>query len=904
MGVVYLATDTRLDRQVAIKALPADLAADPDRLARFQREAKVLASLSHPNVGGIHGLELADGQQYLVLEYIEGQTLDERLSNGPIPVDESLLLAKQIAEALDAAHEKGITHRDLKPSNVMVTSDGMVKVLDFGLARTADGSPSSTSAAAMGDSPTISSPARHSPTIPGAIMGTAGYMSPEQARGKPVDKRSDIFSFGCVLFEMLTGAGPFPGETVAHSLGAILHREPNWSLLPASTPRRVRDLLTSCLAKDRKQRLRDIADARLEIERAIAEPQEPSSGASVPGSSRRNRLPLAFAAAIAIIGGTFPLWSGRVGLRDRPSAAAPKQVVRFTIEPPTGYTLPMFVGSGTGIAISPGGDRIVFIAQAGNKSYLCVRDVADGQSRVLPNTEGCTNPFFSPDGKWLGFVSKERLCKMPADGGPALTICEVSNFASFAWLDDGTIVWGASQSGIWRVSAEGGTPTQIAKTGPDTKPPEGGKPVLGFDVPVNVPGADFILCGSWDGPTTESFNLMAVSLKDGAARTVLRSATEPRLIARDRLVFTRGTTVMTVGFDAARGIVTGEPTVAIDGVRTDQWQDSAYLATSLGGALAYVPGGRFGAGKRFIRVDQAGKATPLLDATDSYYGAPSISPDGRKAAFVTLRSKLELWVLDLERRSMALVSSSGEHYGQIWSVDGSSILAHHVAPDGTPTLVRWPPAGGGEPVSLPGTSMKDDFVYPLKELADGSGLLVQIQAGGIASKPDIAIYDYAKAAFSPVRNRPTGEGDACLSPDDALLAYVSDELGRWEVMLGPLKATGRDVQVSTNGGGWPRFSPDGKQLFFLDRDGAMMAANVEMRSGVPIVSPPAKLFDTKGVNVQAATRGGFGVLPDRSFIMIEKAAWEAQPPVIHVVLNCAEELRSRDARNVLPGPGR
>ncbi|XVJ59438.1 MAG: protein kinase [Tepidisphaera sp.] len=907
MGEVYLARDTRLDRQVAIKAMPAHLAQDADRLARFQREAKVLASLTHPGIGAIYGLEEVAGHHFLILEFIEGETLADRLGSTALPIHEALSFAKQIAEALEAAHEKGVVHRDLKPANVMVTSEGVVKVLDFGLARTEEPLSSRSAVQALADSPTIAVPpphARpHSPTIPGVIMGTAGYMSPEQARGKPVDKRSDIFSFGCVLFEMLTGARPFRGETVADALGATLHKELDFGLLPPQTPRRIRDLLANCLAKDRKHRLHDIADARLEIERAIAEPQEPSSGASVPGSQRRNRLPLALAAAIAIIGGTFPLWSGRVGLRDRSSAAAPKQVVRFTIEPPTGYTLPMFVGSGTGIAISPGGDRIVFIAEAGNKSYLCVRDVADGQSRVLPNTEGCSNPFFSPDGKWLGFVSKERLCKMPADGGPALTICEVSNFASFAWLDDGTIVWGASQSGIWGVSAEGGTPTQIAKAGPDTKPPEGGKPVLGFDVPVNVPGADFILCGSWDGPTTESFNLMAISLKDGAVRTVLRAATEPRLIARDRLVFTRGTTVMTVGFDAARGIVTGEPTVAIDGVRTDQWQDSAYLATSLGGALAYVPGGRFGAGKRLVRVDQAGKSTPILDTTDSYNGVSSVSPDGRKAAFVTLRSKLELWVLDLERRSMALVSSSGEHYGQIWSVDGSSILAHHVAPDGTPTLVRWPP-GGGDPVSLPGTSMKDDFVHPLQELADGSGLLVQVQAGGVASKPDIAIYDYAKAAFTPVRNRPTGEGDACLSPDDALLAYASDELGRWEVMLGPLKATGRDVQVSTNGGGWPRFSPDGKQLFFLDRDGAMMAANVEMRSGVPIVSPPAKLFDTKGVNVQAATRGGFGVLPDRSFIMIEKAAWEAQPPVIHVVLNCAEELRARDARNVLPGPKR
>jgi len=893
MGVVYLARDTRLDRRVAIKALPAHLAQDPDRLARFQREAKVLASLNHPGIGAIYGLEEANGHQYLILEFIDGETLADRLARGPVPVDEALTLAKQIAEALEAAHEKGIIHRDLKPGNVMVTSESVVKVLDFGLARTAEESPPSTNAAPMADSPTATSPAHvHSPTIPGAIMGSAGYMSPEQARGKPVDKRADIFSFGCVLYEMLTGTQPFCGETVADAIGATLHKELDLSLLPSAVPPMIRWLLSQCLTKERIDRLRDIGDARLAISHAIRDPRGTTFEISGPdGRAQRRGLHPAIAltlAALAIVGGTYLLWSARVG---RGIPATPKPVVRFTIEPPVGYTLPTFVGSGAGIAISPSSDRIVFAANAHNKSYLCLREVASGAERVLANTEDCGNPMFSPDGKWLCFTSKGRLMKMPAEGGPALTICDVTNFASFAWLDDGTIVWGASQSGLWRVNADGGTPVQLARAGADSRPPDGGKPVLAFDVPVAVRGADYVLCTSWDGPTTESFNLLAVSLKNGSLRTVLRAVTEPRLIAPNRLLFTRGTTVMTVGFDPVHGTVVGEPKVALEGVRTDQWQDSAYIGASPSGAFAYVPGGRFGADLRLVRVDESGKVTPVLEASDNYSASPVLSPDARRAVFTTLRSKIELWVLDLERHSKSLLTSAGESYGPTWSIDGTSVLAQHVNADGAASIVRWP-VNGGEPNTLPGTAMSDNFLLPLQELPDASGLLVESRAGDIASNSDIMLYDYGKASFTPVRNRPANEGDARVSPDGKFIAYASDESGRPEVYLGWLGTGGPNVQISTQGGSLPRFSRDGKRVFFLDRDEAMMVATIETPGNTPGVKPPATLFNTRDLNLRAAFRGGYDVLPDDHFLMVEKAAWEREPPVIHVILNWAEELNA------------
>jgi len=897
MGVVYLATDTRLERQVAIKALPADLAADPDRLARFHREAKALASLNHPNVGGIHGLEQAQGQQYLVLEYIEGETLADRLAAGPIPLAESLTLAKQIAEALEAAHEKGIIHRDLKPGNVMVTSEGVVKVLDFGLARTAEGSPSSTDAA-MGASPTVTSLARHSPTIPGVIMGTAGYMSPEQARGKPVDKRSDIFSFACVLYEMLTGIMPFRGETVADAIGATLHKECDLARLPDATPPTVRLLLTQCLAKDRSSRLRDIGDARLALMQAIGDPRGTALGigGGADAKPRHRRGVAAFAAAmaaVAIIGGTFPLWSGRVGLGGG-KASAPAPVVRFTIEPPTGYTLPPYIGSGSGIAISPAGDRIVFIAVADNRPYLCVRDVASAQSRVLPNTEGCANPFFSPDGTWIGFTSKSRLMKMPAAGGPALTIGEVNNFASFAWLDDDTIVWGAGPSGLWRVAASGGKPVQLAKAGPGATTVSGDLAIGGFNVPVAVPGADYILSDSWSGFSTEEYNLVAVSLRDGRVRTVLRTATEPRLIAPDRLIFTRGTTVMTVGFDPKRGVTVGEPTVALERVLTDMWMDSAYIGASASGAFAYVPGGRYGADRRLVRVDESGKPTPILDRGDTYLMNPVVSRDGRKAVLTTLRSKVEMWVLDLERGSMSLVNSKTETFSPKWSADGDFIVAGQTDAVGVTNLAKWP-VGGGDLTILPGTSGR--FDNALQDLPDGSGLLVESGVLDVTSKPDLFLYNYAKGSFTPVRNSPALEMEGRVSPDGKWIAYTSDESGRLEVYLGPLGASGPNVQVSTNGGRVSRFSHDGKRLFFRDAQDTLMAAAIDYSGAEPKVSVPTKLFEMKASGPYAVLNlSGYEVLPEGGFLMIERSAWEREPRVIQVILNWAEELRAMDAR--------
>ena len=894
MGLVYLAHDPKLDRHVAIKSLPAHLATDPERLSRFQREAKVLASLNHPGIAGIHGLEDVGGTRYLVLEYVDGETLATRLERGPIHVDEALTLARQIAEALEAAHEKGVVHRDLKPGNVMVSTEGKVKVLDFGLARTGDGAPSSSSLAASPHAPTVTTPPPvHSPTIAGAIMGTAGYMSPEQARGKAVDKRSDIFSFGCVLYEMLSGAQPFSGETVTDALGATLHKDVNLALLPQHVPPTVRLLLVRCLTKDRANRLHDIADARVELAQAISDPTGTALGFSGTGphgarSSRRGPAPLVVAlAAIALVGGTFPLWSARVGLPGGASAT-PRPVVRFTIEAPRGYKLPASPDGSAGMAISPAGDRIVFTAESEGKSCLFMREIASPQARLIPDTERCGAPFFSPDGKWLGYSGPSRLLKVPVEGGPALTVSE--NAAGPAtWLDDGTIIYTAGSGGLWRVPASGGEPVQLAKAGQDVKTVDGTHFVLGFSAALAVPGADYVLATVWDADTIESYDLVSVSLKDGSVHALMRKAAEARLIARDRLVFARGATAMVVAFDPARGTTVGEPVVALDQVRTNRWADTSALATSLSGTMIYVPGGRVGVGRRLIRVDESGKATPLLDGTDAFASAPIVSPDGKRAVVATLRHRIELWVLDFERRSMSMLANVGENWSPMWSRDGNWVYMMQAVP-GKPRVIVKRPAYGGEPEVVPG--LGDDEFYPSASLADGSGLIFSRKTQGLTNNEDVVLYRFADAKLTPLRDGPGEQGGGKPSPDGSWLLYYSNESGRPEVYAGPLAAKGPNIQVSPNGGSGGRIARDGKRIFFINREDILMEATAEKTETGLRVSPPRKLFDMSTIGTTGAW-SVYDILPQGGFVMVEPAAWEKESPVIHVVLNWADELRAK-----------
>lgn len=561
MGEVYLACDTRLDRQVAIKALPAHLAQDQDRLARFQREAKVLASLNHPGIGAIYGLEEAGGHQYLILEFIGGETLADRLSKGPISVDEVLPLAKQIAEALEAAHEKGVIHRDLKPGNVMVTPDGVVKVLDFGLARTADGSASTTSAPAAADSPTVTSPARfaHSPTIPGVIMGTAGYMSPEQARGKPVDKRSDIFSFGCVLFEMLTGAGPFPGESVTDSLGAILHREPQWNLIPPRTPGRIKELVRDCLAKDRRSRLHDIGDARLDLERAIAGNE---SDLIDPGARQTRRLMPTL--LIGLVGGLVMLALGAGLWRafgPQPSVIADPRCVAINMPPEIAVSNGLLTGDGRTLVINGRPRTAGTEGQAATRLYVRPLDRYEFEPRA--GTEGVFWATPARDGRSLLFVASSsqsaaslRLASVPIDGSaPATTLAELPMGApAFAQLANGDILLSDSPTSFSRLSKAG---TRSASV-----PMDAGRPnvavitLSGNELPD---GRHVLTSVVTYGSRGFLSSLGALEIESGRVKILVEDAGPGVYLPTGHIVFSRADAILAAPFDPVAVELRGPP---------------------------------------------------------------------------------------------------------------------------------------------------------------------------------------------------------------------------------------------------------------------------------------------------------------------------------------------------------
>jgi serine/threonine-protein kinase len=873
MGEVYRAHDTKLGRDVAIKILPQAFLADPERVARFQREARTLASLNHPNIGGIYGLEEAAGMAALVLELVEGPTLADRIAQGPISIEEALPIAKQIAEALETAHAQGIIHRDLKPANIKVRPDGTVKVLDFGLAKALD---PVGHAPNLSQSPTITTPAMM--TAVGVILGTAAYMSPEQARGKTVDKRADIWAFGAVLFEMLTGKRAFDGDDVSDTLAAVLRAEPDWNALPAEAAFPVRTLLRGCLEKDPRQRIADISAALFVL-------RHQATGAAIDGPAQAGRYVrgnvrrVAVFTTAALILGAAVAGTG-VWFVTRP---APPAVVRTTISAP-GSTALTLSGVDRDVAITPDGSRVVYRGD----NQLLVRALNQLQPLVVSGLGAPHGIFVSPDGLWVGFFDGFSLLKRVAiTGGPPETVSGTGQGApsGATWGPDGTIIFATNSpaTGLQRVPAAGGEPTVLTK--PNRERGEG------FHLwPEFLPSGKAVLFTII--PTTggiDNAQVAVLDLRTGTSRIVIRGGSHAHYVPTGHLVYGVSGTLRAVAFDLKRLEVRGTPVPVLEGVVTT-FGGATDVALAANGSLVYVPGGAGGGGRQtVVSVDRQGRPSPLPGLPLDAYRTVRVSPDGTRLA---LGTQDDVWVYDFSRATLSRLTTHPAHdMGPLWTPDGQRIVFTSTRA-GYPELF-WRQADG--------TGSDERLLTRAKDLldlvatgwsADGRQLLFSEVPPSI----QCAIGQITVARPSDVKLLVKSEANNCgaaVSPDGRWMAYNSDVSGRVEIYIERYPELGNRQLISTGGGGLPLWSRDGRELFFSTLDGRTMFA-VPVQSGTTLVAGrPQVLFEFATLAWGGGTRS-YDIAPDGRFLIIRSGQQEAgigtQPQIV-VVQNWTEELK-------------
>ena len=784
MGQVWQATDTQLNREVALKILPDAFAADPDRLARFQREAQILASLNHPNIAAIYGIEEAEGTRALVLELVEGPTLADRIAKGPIPLDEALPIAKQIAEALEAAHEAGVIHRDLKPANIKVREDGTVKVLDFGLAKAFDPNPEGDPS----QSPTLTAAA----TQMGVILGTAAYMSPEQARGKPVDKRADIWAFGVVLYEMLTGVRPFQGEDVSLTLASVMKSDVDVKTLPPDMPANLRTVLRRCLEKDPRQRVRDVGDVRLAMEGAFETGVTAADAARVvPVAVKtlwQRLLPSVAAAVVVGLGVGLVVWSV---MRSEPPV-----VLQFEHELPDGQS---FTNTGRPItALSRDGRAFVYNTQDG--FYL--RAIGELDARLIPGTaNNLTSPVFSPDGQTLGYWDRAaaELKRVAISGGAPVTITAAPNNPNgVTWESDGTILYG-QRDGIWQVPDTSGTPELLI-------PAEEGERVHG---PQMLPGGEWVLftfrpagTSAWD-----EAQIVVQSLTTGERETLITGARDARYVPTGHLVYGLNGVILAVPFDVGTRQVLGGPVSLIDGVRasTDTTSGAMHFALADNGSLIYVPGAAGGGGVvslTWVDRDGDGESIP---APPRAYDHPRGSPDGTRIAVdITEGDNIDVWIWDLARETLTQLTFDEELDDfPLWTPDSARVVFRSTRDGGG---LFWKAADGTGQVER----LKDGIARPYAWTMDGRLIFEEAQDIGVLTmEGERTVEMLLDAEFS--------EADAALSPDGRWLAYTANETDTPLIYVKPFANIDDDPwRVSPAAGRNPVWSPDGRELVYRD----------------------------------------------------------------------------------------
>ncbi|HYM10119.1 MAG TPA: protein kinase [Bryobacterales bacterium] len=847
MGEVYRARDSKLKREVAIKVLPEGFSRQAEQ--RFQREAEVLASLNHPHIAAIYDLADSGNGRFLILELVEGDTLADRVARGPIPVNESLEIARQVAEALEAAHEKGILHRDLKPANVKITPDGNVKVLDFGLAKVL-----------TDDDDGVDLSQERTVTIGGSrevlILGTPAYMSPEQARGsRALDKRTDIWAFGCVLYEMLTGRNAFTGRTVTDTIAAVLDREPDWSVLPETAPAAIRRLVRRCLEKDAKDRTHDIADARIEIGEVSREPVAPEvepwprEDAQRVVVTARTAWALAAAAVVSLaIGaaGGARWWPVR--------ATSPRSsLARLTIALPAGEALER--GRFPPVALSPDGKLLVYAAAAsGGRTNLYLRPLEDLAARPIPATEGASTPFFSPDGRWLAFYANGVLKRVSVAGGVPLTICEAPPVWSATWGENDSIVFATTlpSSGLWLVSANGGEPVPI--TTPKSDEAQHAYPQL-------LPGGTHVLFSVQRG---NAWHLALLALKSrdwrllGNGRVIGEGA---QYLPTGHLVYAQSGGLVATPFDPSSGKLDQPPVPLLERVETSRFGGTYFAFAPGAGTLVYVPAGTAVAERTLLRVDRDGRVAPLIEARAGYE-YPALSPDGRKVAvMITSVTGSDVWIIEVERGTRIRFTAEGASAFPVWGPDGSRVAFQSTASG--PWNLFWKPLDGSAG-SQPLLRMADSS--PARSWPNtGTNLLPGTLPTLSGAGPQFPVSWAPDGTLAFHERKPNGERDIWVvspgndpvpflltpfderlprfSPDGKWLAYVSDESGRNDVYVQPFPGPGPKWLVSTDGGTDPVWSKDGRELFYRQGD-QMMAVSAAPKAEFS-ASRPRRLFQVR-----------------------------------------------------------
>ncbi len=823
MGEVYKGLDTKLGRDVALKILPVELSKDPDRLARFEREARVLASLQHQNIAAIYGLEDIDGQPVLAMELALGEDLSTRLLGGPLPQNEIEKITRQLAKGMEYAHENGIVHRDLKPANVKVAGDGQVKILDFGLARAFSAETSDKT----GNGSTFNATITQALTGAGTVLGTAAYMSPEQARGYEVDRRSDIWAFGVILYEMLTGSRLFEGETATDTLAAILHKEPDWDAIPEETSGLLVQICQRCLVKDPQHRLRDIGEARVALE---------GSGVSVLGlsteglknldlpeySAKSSRVPWLVAAALGLALAAVG-YLGFTGLIGPKPAAVP--VTRSSINLPNGLSLDLNPASPGPVKISPDGRYLAFTASdSGGVNNLYVRALDDPEPRLIPGTGTACYHFWSPDSRTVGFFTDTgNLERVEVAGGPVVTICKADNAKGGSWAEDGTILFSPNHiSPIHRVSSDGGKPEPVS----DLRADEG---IRSHRFPVWLPGGTHFLyiavsrAGGGDGRVDSILRLASI---DGTESRDLMPCQSSAFLAGGQILTVHDNILMARPFSLATMDFTGPARPVCDDVLALPAAHLSVVHAIDSGVLAYASGGGGFGNSRMYKIDRDGKDPRELGEPLLTYGN-TISPDGKLVALALPDQQagtFDIWIFEIERNLLTRLTFEPEtELGPVWSADGKRV-AFSGDVFGHSSIFVKPLSGAGAPELL---FESENDCYVTDWSPDGSMIsYVEIDSTGFSS---IGLFDL-ESEGGPRKYRGASYNHEApnFSPDSRWLAYSSNETGNAEVFVESIPAGGGRWRVSSEGGLYPVWAASGKRLYYMSASGDLLAAEISI----------------------------------------------------------------------------